>query len=303
MPLYPTVPIIAAEDGDTMLNENIKQARKAKGMSQEMLAVQLNVVRQTVSKWENGLSVPDADVLIQIADLLEVPVSRLLGVSAQEDTVQDLTEKLAELNRELAVTNQQVKRRQLAEKKRNIILFFALAAMLVSLNVGNPLLSLGLSGGCLLMALAILYRNLGLMTDMDPAGAKMNSLRLTTLFNVAAVVVVVAVFMGPATFREHQLFEMVVLMAVILFGGFISPKLPFNRHTGLRLPWTVCDEETWNVAHRIMGYISLPLILLYTAVALTVDDFLAASAGVVLLWVGIPAVISLVFFWRKSHGK
>ena len=39
-----------------MLNENIKRARKAKGLSQEELAAKLNVVRQTVSKWENGVS-------------------------------------------------------------------------------------------------------------------------------------------------------------------------------------------------------------------------------------------------------
>ena len=42
-----------------MLNENMKTIRKSKGLSQEELAVKLNVVRQTVSKWENGLSVPD----------------------------------------------------------------------------------------------------------------------------------------------------------------------------------------------------------------------------------------------------
>lgn len=38
-----------------MLNENIKTIRKSKGLSQEELAVKLNVVRQTVSKWENGV--------------------------------------------------------------------------------------------------------------------------------------------------------------------------------------------------------------------------------------------------------
>lgn len=56
-----------------MIGEQIKAARKAKGVSQEELAVRLGVVRQTVSKWENGMSVPDADVLIQIAELLDVP--------------------------------------------------------------------------------------------------------------------------------------------------------------------------------------------------------------------------------------
>ena len=48
-----------------MLNENIKAIRKSKGLSQQELAVKLNVVRQTVSKWEQGLSVPDSDMLIR----------------------------------------------------------------------------------------------------------------------------------------------------------------------------------------------------------------------------------------------
>ena len=58
-----------------MLNENIKTIRKSKGLSQEELAVKLNVVRQTVSKWEQGLSVPDSDMLISLSEALETPVS------------------------------------------------------------------------------------------------------------------------------------------------------------------------------------------------------------------------------------
>ena len=57
-----------------MLNENIKAIRKAKGLSQEELAIKLNVVRQTISKWENGLSVPDSDMLISISEIFETPV-------------------------------------------------------------------------------------------------------------------------------------------------------------------------------------------------------------------------------------
>ena len=62
-----------------MLSENIKVVRKSKGLSQEELAIKLHVVRQTVSKWENGLSVPDSDMLLTIAEALETPVSTLLG--------------------------------------------------------------------------------------------------------------------------------------------------------------------------------------------------------------------------------
>ena len=62
-----------------MLNENIKIIRKSKGLSQEELAIKLNVVRQTISKWEKGLSVPDSNMLISLSEVLETPVSTLLG--------------------------------------------------------------------------------------------------------------------------------------------------------------------------------------------------------------------------------
>ena len=54
-----------------MLSNNLKRIRKSKGLSQEELAIKLNIVRQTVSKWENGLSVPDSDMLITLADELD----------------------------------------------------------------------------------------------------------------------------------------------------------------------------------------------------------------------------------------
>ena len=61
-----------------MLSNNLKRIRKSKGLSQEELAIKLNIVRQTVSKWENGLSVPDSDMLITLADELDTSVSVLL---------------------------------------------------------------------------------------------------------------------------------------------------------------------------------------------------------------------------------
>ena len=73
-----------------MLNENIKKIRKSKGLSQEELAIKLNVVRQTVSKWENGLSVPDSNMLIMLADELDVTVNELLGEPVVETTTNDL---------------------------------------------------------------------------------------------------------------------------------------------------------------------------------------------------------------------
>ena len=88
-----------------MLNENLKNIRKTKGLSQEELAIKLNVVRQTVSKWEQGRSVPDAELLLSLSEVLETPVSTLLGETVAEseaDEVKALSEKLEIINLQFA---------------------------------------------------------------------------------------------------------------------------------------------------------------------------------------------------------
>ena len=125
-----------------MLNENIKSIRKAKGLSQEELAIQLHVVRQTISKWEKGLSVPDADMLIALSEALETPVSALLGETLAEpepDDFRALAEKLEAINLQFA-------RGKAARRKAlhwtcialcaAIVLVFALLAVLRSPYLG-----------------------------------------------------------------------------------------------------------------------------------------------------------------------
>ena len=88
-----------------MLNENIKAIRRSKGLSQQELAVKLNVVRQTVSKWEQGLSVPDSDLLLALSAALETPVSALLGETAavqEADDLKAICEKLEVINLQFA---------------------------------------------------------------------------------------------------------------------------------------------------------------------------------------------------------
>ena len=62
-----------------MFQDNIRKYRKAAGLSQEDFAMRLSVVRQTVSKWEKGLSEPDVHMLLKIAEVLDIPVIELLG--------------------------------------------------------------------------------------------------------------------------------------------------------------------------------------------------------------------------------
>ena len=89
---------------DKMLNENIRKLRKSKGFSQEELAVKLGVVRQTVSKWEKGLSVPDSEMLIKLAEELDTTVNNLLGetIAEEESELKVIAAKLELLNEQFA---------------------------------------------------------------------------------------------------------------------------------------------------------------------------------------------------------
>ena len=115
-----------------MLSENIKVIRKSKGLSQQELAVRLNVVRQTVSKWEQGLSVPDADMLISISEALEIPVSTLLGETVMEAKADDLKA----ISEKLEIINLQLAQRKNAGRKVLHWLFILLGAVIVTIFAG-----------------------------------------------------------------------------------------------------------------------------------------------------------------------
>ena len=109
-----------------MLSENIRAVRKSKGLSQEELAVKLNVVRQTISKWEQGLSVPDSNMLISLSEALATPVSVLLGEIVEQTEVNDLkviSEKLEIINLQLALSRN--------AKRKKLTVFFSILAVAI----------------------------------------------------------------------------------------------------------------------------------------------------------------------------
>lgn len=319
-----------------MIEENIRRLRKNAKMSQEDLAEKLSVVRQTVSKWERGLSVPDAEMVIKIAALFEVPVSELLGMetssavtvnsgkkqsiressgsetpsaaTASDVSIRELTEKLAQLNEQLAEKNKAERRMKSVNKKRGLILLLCFAAVIFSLNIPNRALGACVVGACSIAALLILYRNLALFTSTALNKMHTRALIATTFFNIGMILVVIAVTVlsetGILTLSAggEKVFSSAVIVILIIFSGMISPRLPFNRHTGLRLPWTVQDEDTWNVAHRILGITALPVALCYIAASIIADDPKTVTLCAVAFWIGLPAVLSYIYYYRKMHG-
>ena len=120
-----------------MLKENIKTIRKSKGLSQDELAIKLNVVRQTISKWEQGLSVPDAEMLISISEVFETPVSTLLGENIFESKVNDLKV----ISEKLEIINLQLSQRRNARRKIIHWLLISLCVFIVMIFISLNLLN------------------------------------------------------------------------------------------------------------------------------------------------------------------
>ncbi len=114
-----------------MLNENIKIIRKSKGLSQEELAIKLNVVRQTISKWEKGLSVPDSEMLLLISEHLETPVSVLLGESITQENADDLKA----ISEKLEIVNLQLSKIIATRRKVLHVFFISVSLAIVALFV------------------------------------------------------------------------------------------------------------------------------------------------------------------------
>lgn len=275
-------------------------------------------------------------MVIKIAALFEVPVSELLGMetssavtvnsgkkqsigessgseipstaTASDVSIKELTEKLAQLNEQLAEKNKAERRMKSVNKKRGLILLLCFAAVIFSLNIPNRALGACVVGACSIAALLILYRNLALFTSTALNKMHTRALVATTFFNIGMILVVIAVTVlsetGILTLSAggEKVFSSAVIVILIIFSGMISPRLPFNRHTGLRLPWTVHDEDTWNVAHRILGITALPVALCYIAASIIADDLKTVTLCAVVFWVGLPAVLSYIYYYRKMHG-
>lgn len=284
-----------------MLGDNIQKYRKARGLTQEQLSAQIPVVRQTLSKWEKNLSVPDAQALVRLSQVLEVSVEILLDTPRQGEN----------LAAELAERNRQLEKITLEGRQRGMILFLSFLALGIALAVKNPLIS-GISVGvCILLALGILYRNLSLLSQGQMTRAQNRLLKVVTIVNgvLFAGLVMLSILVGTERVVFSQTQEKWLLVGLFsclfLFFGAVSPRLPFQRHTGLRLPWTVLDEPTWNLAHKILGMLALPITVLYVAVALVCEDVDAvakASVGALLLYIAIPDLLSLIFYW-KQYGR
>lgn len=206
------------------------------------------------------------------------------------------------------------------ERAKLLIAFLSVAAILAVLLGG--VVGCAVAGACTAVIMVIYFKNIAAISNISEDNPKVRTLRGVTIFSVVYLIVAVlftvavneGMFdrftekMSPKEFDTAEKLLMAVILALpMAVYGNTAPKLPFNRFVGLRLPWTVRDEQTWLIAHRILGYLSLPLaILLFVPVrtGMNYGDYVKFWwTGALFLWIGIPGIISGVYYWRKYSGK
>lgn len=193
---------------------------------------------------------------------------------------------------------------------RGLIITLGIFTVIAALAVQNQILAFGLVILLSLAAMITLYLNMETIIDVDHTSPRFALLKkLSVAGFIYFILCVVAALLEIGGVLSPQGSELLapILICIFMVGfGNLSPKVPYNKFFGLRLPWTLLDEQTWIVAHRMLGYLSLPLSFIYIALVPYVNDVkLLTFCIFVVLWIGLSAIISGVFYFRKffPHRK
>lgn len=154
-----------------------------------------------------------------------------------------------------------------------------------------------------MVVLLVLDIKIPVITKLDEENPKVRSMRQVNRISMLAIVVsIVSTILFPMqtllSGRTDVILHSGLLAIFMSMIGKLSPYIHFNRYLGLRLPWTVRDEETWDVAHNLVGYISFPIAISQLALNLLLDSEMIIPISV-LVWILIPSLYSLWFCYRK----
>lgn len=269
------------------LGENIKNRRQELKISQEYIADQLGVSRQAVSKWETGQSEPSTSNLLELSEILEIKLDDLVRDSDGQQKIKIKPEQESKKSR----------------RTRTTIIFLSLTTLFLALVFNELSLILIITS---ILAITVLL----LITKVDGNdGAKSFNkdvkifkkyLPFTVLF---VVVLMIGVFMKNKGLLNREQEKLYIVILVSLFYIFLASearKLPFNRYTGLRLPWTIYDEATWNIAHEILSLVAFPICVIFIILSLkTSIDFTTVGVGSFVALILIPGLYSFIYYLRR----
>lgn len=137
---------------------------------------------------------------------------------------------------------------------------------------------------------------------LSKSNPKVATIKLITRFNIGIITLVALIItLNPIKSIPQKKLDIIVGVVVglyILVFGNLAPKIPFNRYLGFRFPWIIRDEETWRVAHKILGYVSFPsgIIAIIGSIYFNMNQVITLTTCLLII---IPSVYSGYFYYKK----
>ena len=189
---------------------------------------------------------------------------------------------------------------------RIILLITSFLMLIAGFIMPNGDVTISIFATLAIVSLVVLDIKAPKIVKLSEDNPKIKTFRFLNMLSLF-VFILISIFAALSPNNEISITEdnktlVIGLISVfIMIFGNLSPKIPFNRYLGLRLPWTIRDEDTWRVAHRLLGYLSFPIAILMFIMSFFFDGDMVGSMWV-LAWFIIPSVYSFIFYYKKIKG-
>lgn len=195
-------------------------------------------------------------------------------------------------------------------KKFNFInILFLITSLIILIGgfmVKESNLTISIIGAVVIFTLIIFDVNAPKIAKLSEENVKIKTMRTLNRLTILIIIIgcmfsILSPIKSSLDPKTNEILLVGLCSIFIMFFGNLAPKIPFNRYMGLRLPWTVRDEDTWRVAHRILGYLSFPIGIVMFVLSFFFKSETIVVTGI-LTWIIIPSIYSLVFYYKKIKG-
>lgn len=187
-----------------------------------------------------------------------------------------------------------------------VFLITSLIILIGGFMVKESNLTISIIGAVVIFTLIIFDVNAPKIAKLSEENVKIKTMRTLNRLTILIIIIgcifsILSPIKNSLDSKTNEILLVGLCSIFIMFFGNLAPKIPFNRYMGLRLPWTVRDEDTWRVAHRILGYVSFPIGIMMFVLSFFFKIETIVVTGI-LTWIIIPSIYSLVFYYKKIKG-
>lgn len=256
----------------------IAELRTELNLTQTELGEKLGVSYKAVSKWENGICLPDASLYNDICNIFGITKDELFSGNRKEINYKDKTKYIIML----------------------LCLISIIICLFVPTLISNKTITTSIIGIIIIIVLGYFTSNIYKLTNISKDNRKLKIIKWFNYFIIILIpILVICTSLFKINITNNEIIPLIIISLIITSGIFFY-DFPYNRYIGLRLPWTVRDESTWIKAHKVMGIISLPIALSTFVLAILFNKELFLTLGI-LLWILIPSIISGIHFYKLYY--